>query len=382
VARHPGAALEYTLAMKLLRALGYPLVPVSVVVALLPALTLLAPAGQRVGWLFLDFLAGGPLAAMASALALRRALLRIPVPAGAPDPSPQERTLARGLRWLLILVAVLGPLTMYLAALGAQDRGVPRHQVAFLCLIPLFFTVLGWRLWRDLSTARRRRARGLEPAPLQRGTWTGDALLDALVDRKPRWTARLVWIVGFTSALSFLAPGHVLLAQLAKVNVAMFPEAWRFVTASFVHADLVGLAVSALAFFAVAPPVEVLLGPRWLLAVFVLGGVAATAASYSFVASNFMGSTGAVAALTGFLLFFAVRQRRRLPPAAVERIALHGLAAVMILAFAGVLLPSADSAAHLGGFAFGALAGLLAGPSPAVRAAMERARREATGPAA
>lgn len=363
--------------MRPLRALSHPLAPVALVAILLPATTLLAPADQRVGWLVLNLFIGGPLAAVASAFALRGALARIPVPPGAPGSSPQERTLVRALRWLLVLVAVLGPLTMYLAALGAQDPRVARHQIAFLCLVPLFFTVFGWRLWRDLASARRRRARGLDPVPLERSTWTGDARLDALLGRKPRWTARLVWIVGFTSALAFLAPGHAILAQLAKVNEAVLRgEVWRFATASFVHGELVGLAVSAMAFFAVAPLVEVLLGPGWLVAVFVGGGVAATGASFAFVPADYMGSTGSAAALTGLVLFFAVRQRLRLPAATARRIALHGLAAVLILAFAGVLLPAADTAAHLGGFAFGAVAGLLVDPAPAVRSALEKVRQE------
>ncbi len=368
--------------MRLVHALRHPLAPVVLVAVLIPAATLLAPAEQRVGWLVLDLVVAGPLAAVASAFALRGALRRIAVPPTAPAPSPRERTLERAFRWLLVLVAVLGPMAMYLAALGAQDRGVARHQVAFLCLVPLFFTVLGWRLWRDLTSARRRRAEGLEPSPLERSTWTGDARLDELLGRRPRWTARLVWIVGFTSALAFISPGHALLAQLAKVDALMLPQPWRFLTASFVHGDLVGLAVSALAFFAVAPVVEVLVGPRWLVGVFVLGGVAATVASFVFVAADAMGSTGSAAAVTGLLLLFAVRQRRRLPPATTERIALHGLAALAILAFAGVLLPNADTASHLGGFAFGAAAGLVAGPSAAVRAALERARREAVVSAA
>lgn len=363
--------------MSPLRAVWHPLTPLVLVVVVLPAAALLAPAEQRVAWLVLNFVVAGPLAAVASVYALRRALARIPVPADAPGSSSQERTLGRLLRWLLVMVTLLGPLTMYLAALGAQDGGLERHQIAFLCLVPFFFTVFGWRLWRDLASARRRRAQGLAPLPLERSTWTGDARLDELLGRKPRMTARLVWMVGFTSALAFLSPGHAILAQLAKVNSAIVQgEVWRFVTASLVHGELVALAVSAMAFFAVAPLVEVLVGPRWLVAIFLGGGLAATAASFAFVPANYMGSTGSVAALTGLLLFFAARQHRRLPPATARRIALHGLAAVLILVFAGVLLPEADSAAHLGGFAFGVLAGLLVDPSQAVRSALEKAREE------
>jgi rhomboid protease GluP len=363
--------------MRLLRAAWHPLTPVLLVAVVLPLSTLLAPADQRIGWLALDFVIGGPLAAAASILALRSALARIPIPEGASASSAQERIAGRSLRWLLALAAVLGPLTMYLAALGAE--GLARYQIAFLCLVPLLFAVMGWRLWRDLASARRRRARGLEPLPLERATWTGDARLDALIGRRPKVTGRLVWAIAFVSALAYLSPGHLILGQLAMVDAAtQGVEIWRYLTASFVHSDLVGLAVSAMVFFAVAPLVEVLVGPRWLVAVLLGGGVAATAASVAFLpGQSYMGMTGATAALTGLLLFFAVRQRTRLPPASARRIALHGLAAVVILAFAGVLLPTTDTAAHLGGFTFGAVAGLLVPATPAVTSALERARQEA-----
>lgn len=364
--------------MRLVRALWHPLIPVVLVVIVLPLVTLLAPADQRLGWLILDFAIGGPLGAVLSALALRSALARIPVPATAPASSHQELMLGRSLRWLLIMVTMLGPLTICLAAAGAQSGGAARYQVMFLCLVPAFFTVFGWRLWRDLASARRRRAQGLEPLPLERSTWTGDARLDELLGRKPKATGWVAVIVGFVSALAYLSLRHSMLVQLAKVNLFIAQgELWRFATASFVHTDLTGLAVSVMALFVVGPLVELFLGWRWLVAILVGGGIAATAASFAFVAADYTGTTGAVAALTGVLVFFAMRQHRRLSPATARRIAVHGLASVAILAFAGVLLPNADNAAHLGGFAFGFVAGLLVDPSPAVRSALEKARQEA-----
>src|SRR5512142_2906984 len=144
-----------------------------------------------------------------------------------------------------------------------------------------------------------------------------------------------------------------------------------------VHGDVVSLAVGLLAFLAVAPIVEALLGGKWLTAVVIGGGVFATVASFVFVERNYMGMTGADAALAGFLLFFGLLQRHRLPPGAQQRIAARCLTALVIVAFAGVLLPAADTAAHLGGFALGMLLSPLARPRPEVREAMERARAEA-----
>lgn len=365
--------------MRLLRALWHPLTPVVLLGVALPLATLLVPADWR-GWTVVAAVIGGPLGAIASVVALRATLARIPVPADAPATSAQERTLLRSLRWLLALVTILSPPVMVMAVIGAlAQRNDPGSRPAmFLLLVPLFFTLLGWRLWQDLASARRRRAQGLEPLALERRTWTGDARLDELVGRKPKMTGWVALIIAFGSALAFLSLRHSILVQLAKVDALIVQgQYWRFLTASFVHEDLTALAVSVLALFVVGPLVEMFLGPRWLLAILVGGGIASTAASFAFVAEDYAGTTGAVAALVGTLVSFAVRQRGRLPPATARRIAAHGLTAVAILVFAGVLLPNADSAAHLGGFAFGLVAGVLVDPSPAVRAALEKARQEA-----
>ncbi len=365
--------------MRLLRSLWHPLAPVVVLGVTLPLATVLVPEDWR-GWLVLGSVVGGLLGVVASIAALRSTLARVVVPAGAPATSAQERVLLRSLRWLLAFVTILGPPVMVMAVIGAlaERTGQGSRQAMFLLLVPFFFTLLGWRLWQDLSSARRRRAQGLEPLALERRTWTGDARLDELLGRKPKMTGWVALIIAFSSALAFLSLRHSMLVQLAKVDALIAQgQYWRFFTASLVHEDLTALAVSILALFVVAPIVEVFLGPRWLVAILVGGGMAATATSFAFVAKDYAGTTGAVAAYLGALVSFAIRQHRRLPPATARRIAVHGLTTVAILAFAGELLPNADNFAHLGGFAFGVAAGLLVDPSPRVRSAMEKAREEA-----
>jgi membrane associated rhomboid family serine protease len=391
--------------MRTLRALWQPLTFPVLVLVILPLLTLAAPEGARRGWLVLSFLLS-PAVAWASVRALRSALARIPVPDSRAEPSYREVVLERSLRWLLVLVTVLGTLTLAWAASSAKayqdallappapdaapSTELSPYQALFLSLVPLFFVVMGVRMWRDLVAARRRRAEGLDPIPLERPTATGDARLDELLGRKPVLAQRLVWIFCFVSALAYLSLRQSLLEQLSKVNAwVTFQQPWRFLTASFVHGDLTSLAVGVLAFLLVAPLVEMLLGGTWLGIVLVGGGMVATLASCLFVPGlpptsklplppgAFMGLTGADAALTGVLLFFAVLHRNRLPPAVLRRVAVRGLAAVVIIAFAGALLPYADTAAHLGGFTFGAAASLAAWPGGATRAAMEKARSEA-----
>src|SRR5512142_1969362 len=73
----------YVWGMRLLRALWHPLTPVVLLGVALPLATLLVPADWR-GWAVVAAVIGGPLGAIASVVALRTTLARIPVPADAP----------------------------------------------------------------------------------------------------------------------------------------------------------------------------------------------------------------------------------------------------------------------------------------------------------
>src|SRR5512142_816669 len=279
--------------MRILRALWHPLTPLALVLVVVPLLTLLAPADQRAGWLLLDCIPLSFAAAAASILALRSALRRIPVPADAAEPSFREAWLARALRWLLVLASVLGTASLAVAAAGVKAWRPPPgpgpdtigwelapYQSVFLAVLPLFFGILGARLWRDLASARRRRAEGLPPLPLERASSTGDERLDELLvaqatargalRSRGKATLRLAIIAAVASALSnLLPPSMQLVAEFSKgTGGQALLQFWRFVTATFVHADVVSLVVGILAFLAVAPIVEALLGGKWLTAVF------------------------------------------------------------------------------------------------------------------
>jgi membrane associated rhomboid family serine protease len=389
--------------MRSLRALWHPFTPLVLVLVVLPLVTLATPADQRTGWLTLNFLVGSPLAAWAAVRALRSALARVPVPADAADPSYRETWLQRTLRWFLILVSVLGTASVALAALGTKAWRPPPgvgpdpigwelapFQSLFLAVLPLLFSVFGLRLWRDLVATRRRRAQGLPPLPLEPPSSTGSEELDRRLARlatdggtrrssSGKATLRLSVTVAIASALSNLLPPSLKLTDALSKGAEgeALREFWRFFTASFVHQEVVALAVGLLAFLAVAPIIEALLGGVWLTVGFVGGGFLATLASQVFLPGrNYMGMTGADAAVAGMLLFFGLLQRHRLPLAVQRRIAVRCLTVLVIVAFAGALLPAADTAAHVGGFMFGVLLSPLARPREEVRSAMEEARAE------
>jgi membrane associated rhomboid family serine protease len=383
-----------------LRGRRHPFAPVVLVILILPAAVLMAPPPMRAGLLLLLFLLGSPVAAIAGRRALRRSLAQIPVPERS-EQTYREAGLERWLRALLTAVPPLGAAAIFLAVNGIkawrappppggtpEEWGLSALQSTALAAAPLLFLVLGVRLWRDLLSARLRRAEGLAPLPAEPASATGDPGLDRRLPKKGRTAFRLGVFTLVVSALANVLPPRqpnpdelpAAVLRLAKVTAKIEDgEPYRFVTATFVHGEFAALAVGLLAFIAVAPLVEALLGGFWLAVTFVGGGFAATVASYAFMPGGriYMGMTGAVAAQAGLLLFLGVLQRRRLPPAALRRIGVRVGAVAVILAFASALLPHADVAAHLGGFTFGAVLALFARPQPAVREAMEAARAEA-----
>lgn len=385
--------------MPSVRTLRHPLTPLVAVIVVFPLAILLAPSHMRAGLLLLQCLFVSPVAAYLAVRALRRALARIPVP---PDsgPSPREATLERWLKTLLVVVPVLGTATIALAALGVRswrappppgqpplEWGFSAPQSIFLAAVPLLFTFLGARLWRDLAASRGRRVAGLAPAPPEPPSTTGAPELDRRLPARSRTAFRLGVLTLVASSLANALPPLQrdpdklawAVQSLAKVNSAIDGgEPYRFFTATLVHGDFAGLVIGLLVFVAVAPLLDKLLGGGWLVLAFVGGGFAATVASYAFAPSRvYVGVTGATAAIAALLLFLGVRERTRLPPATLRRIASRVLVVLAILAFASALLPFADVAAHLGGFTFGAALALFARPKQEVREAMAQARGEA-----
>ncbi len=385
--------------MGTLRALWHPLTPLALVLVVLPLCTLLAPPELRAGLLFFDFVPLSFLGAWASTRALRTALDRIEVPAGAPEPPYHEVMLERGLRWLIVLVSVLGTLAVWVAVLGVKewkpapgpgptdpDFVLEPYQSIVLAAVPVLFALFGLRLWTHLASARRRRAQGLAPLPFKPASTTGDERLDVLLRPRARASAVLGLTAAAGSALANLLPPswHIVQSLSKGTGETTLWQPWRFFTASFVHQDVMALVIGVLGFVAVAPIVEALLGKAWLVVVAVGGGVFATVMSAIFLPANdFMGLTGVDAALAGVLAFTGLLHRHRLPPDTLAHLTVRCLTVVVIVAFASVLVPTADVAAAFGGFGLGMLLSPVARPGARVSEALEKVRAQgAAGPAA
>ena len=151
---------------------------------------------------------------------------------------------------------------------------------------------------------------------------------------------------------------------LVMVNLgAMFPplvadgETWRLFTAMFLHFGVFHLAVNAYSLFVLGNILERELGrPRYAL-LYLLSGLAASAASYAFsdLGTVSAGASGAIFGIFGAV--FAVNYRRR--HTAMGAMAMRSMVQIIVInVVINVLLASyLDWRAHLGGAVAGAALG-------------------------
>src|SRR3954453_17072175 len=125
-------------------------------------------------------------------------------------------------------------------------------------------------------------------------------------------------------------------------------EYYRLLTAAFLHANLLHIALNMYALFLFGPPLEAALGRSRFLAVYLISAVGGTAASYAFspAAQPSLGASGAVFGLLG--AFFVVNRRLGRENS--------GLLVLLAINFAfGFLSSGIDWRAHLGGLLAGGL---------------------------
>ncbi len=136
---------------------------------------------------------------------------------------------------------------------------------------------------------------------------------------------------------------------------AMFPplvadgETWRLFTAMFLHFGVIHLAVNAYSLYILGNVLERELGRPKFAALYLLSGLAASAASYAF-SDVFVVSAGASGAIFGiFGGVFAVNYRRR--HTAQGAMAMRSMVQIIVLnVFINVVLSSyLDWRAHVGG---------------------------------
>jgi rhomboid protease GluP len=173
-------------------------------------------------------------------------------------------------------------------------------------------------------------------------------------------------------------PFEVLLPFGAKVNflIQTRHEWWRFVTPMFLHVNMVHLLVNMYSLWIIGPYVEKLYGSAKFIVFWVLTGIAGVAASYLTVRphmaagpiSRFLfktmdvpsaGASGALFGLVGVLFVFGIKFRHELPEGFRRAFGTGLMPMIMLNLFIGYVGRGfIDNAAHLGGFAFGAVLAL------------------------
>jgi rhomboid protease GluP len=139
-----------------------------------------------------------------------------------------------------------------------------------------------------------------------------------------------------------------------------FLEVWRLVTPVFLHAGLIHFIFNSMALVQLGPLVEEEYGTERLASIYLVCGIAGSAASQILRHSHTVGASGAICGLLGLLLVHGYRMGgsygARLRSAMLQNILIMG-----VLSF---VVPRIDWMNHLGGLAAGALLGLVVPSGP------------------
>lgn len=170
-----------------------------------------------------------------------------------------------------------------------------------------------------------------------------------------RWVTRLLFANVAVFLLTLASPQ--VLNNLMFVPVAVFSRPWTLVTYMFVHADIVHLLFNMLGLFFFGPRLEMYLGARPFLMLYVVSGLAGAVLSFFTPYAAIVGASGAV---FGVLMAFALYWPRDMIFVwGIIPIQARWLVVILtLLSLFGGLGAGSDGIAHfahLGGFAAGYL---------------------------
>jgi membrane associated rhomboid family serine protease len=176
-----------------------------------------------------------------------------------------------------------------------------------------------------------------------------------------------VWVGGAGSLLSGPS-GRVLVRLGASLGFGCTSsgaigiangETYRLFTAIFLHGGLIHLAMNGYALWAFGNIVEAELGKARFLIIFIVGGLFASVASYTFGTPYIpsVGASGAIFAIFGAFAGYAWRRRDLAFYAARIR---NAVVLIVVNAVFSLSIPGIDWRAHAGGLAAGLVMGLAA----------------------
>ena len=147
--------------------------------------------------------------------------------------------------------------------------------------------------------------------------------------------------------------GHVLIDAGMKVNQLVAQgEIWRLFTAMFIHIGLrpipMHLLVNLYALIAIGPMVEGYFGHWRFLAIYLLGGLLGSIASYAFAIPNSAGASGAIFAMVGAIIVYFTKYRNNFGQRGRSILQNMLVVAGLNLVF-GLSVEGIDNWGHLGG---------------------------------
>lgn len=147
----------------------------------------------------------------------------------------------------------------------------------------------------------------------------------------------------------------------AKINARVAAgEVWRLFTAMFLHIGVIHLLFNLYALNALGPMIESYFGPVRFTAIYIIGGLFGSLASYAFSPTPSAGASGAIFGLAGAITIYFYFYRENF--GARGRAILNNMFLVIgINLVFGLAQPGIDNWGHMGGLVGGALvtAGLL-----------------------
>jgi len=174
---------------------------------------------------------------------------------------------------------------------------------------------------------------------------------------RPVWTYVILVVNALLWLAMELAGGSenlgVLIRFGAKYNLAILQgEYWRFVTPVFLHIGFLHLAVNSYALLIFGRDVERLFGGGRFLAMYLLGGIGGSVASFVGNDALSAGASGAIFGLVGAMVVYLLVYRHHFGQGGQRQLA-NLLFVVLLNLMLGFLGSGIDNLGHIGGLVVG-----------------------------
>ena len=141
-------------------------------------------------------------------------------------------------------------------------------------------------------------------------------------------------------------------------------EIWRLVSAMFLHGGIEHILMNMLSLFIVGRSLEMFFSKTsYLIIYFISAFVGSLISIYFHPVTVGIGASGAIFGLFGALIGFVLVHRKRMQDDFMEFMKSFGLLLLLNLGI-GLLFPSVDLSAHIGGLVAGIIGGIFVGLHP------------------